>query len=83
MGGRFKIDGWWCDPPKDTPIKNWLNEIVGVAEFDFETLEPTRYVFRWQIVERIRPNGKGRGKSIEEIREWYKNRKRDGRINKE
>lgn len=58
-------------------VKEWLNEIVAYSGLD-EYLQPTGVIRRFQRIERVRRNGRGRGKAIKvvaaEIFEHFKKR---------
>lgn len=60
-----------------TKLREWLNEIVAYSGLD-EYLQPTGVIRRFQRIERVRRNGRGRGKAIKvvaaEIFEHFKKR---------
>lgn len=45
-------------------LKAWMNEVVAISGID-EYLQPTGYVLRYQLIERVRKNGRGPGKAVE------------------
>lgn len=61
---NFLIDGIWQGPPDGFDVKEWLNEVVAYSGLD-EYLQPTGIIRRFQKIERVRRNGRGRGKPIE------------------
>lgn len=63
---NFLIDGIWQGPPDGFDVKEWLNEVVAYSGLD-EYLQPTGIIRRFQKIERVRRNGRGRGKTIEAI----------------
>lgn len=74
---NFLIDGIWQGAPDGFDVKEWLNEIVAYSGLD-EYLQPTGVIRRFQRIERVRRNGRGRGKAIKvvaaEIFEHFKKR---------
>lgn len=60
---NFLIDGVWQGPPEGLDAKEWLNEVVAYSGLD-EYLQPTGVVRRLQKIERVRSNGRGRGKAV-------------------
>ena len=74
---NFLIDGIWQGPPDGFDVKEWLNEIVAHSGLD-EYLQPTGVIRWFQRIERVRRNGRGRGKAIKvvaaEIFEHFKKR---------
>ena len=60
---NFLIDGIWQGPPDGFDVKEWLNEVVAYSGLD-EYLQPTGVIRRFQRIERVRRNGRGRGKAI-------------------
>ena len=63
---NFLIDGIWQGAPEGRDVKEWLNEVVAYSGFD-EYLQPTGVIRRFQKIERVRRNGRGRGKAIDAI----------------
>lgn len=61
---NYKISGIWVGPPEGMDLKAWMNEVVAISGID-EHLEPTGYVLRYQLIERVRKNGRESGKSVE------------------
>ena len=63
---NFLIDGIWQGPPEGFDVKEWLNEVVAYAGIDYN-LQPMCPIRRFQKIERVRCNGRGRGKAIDVI----------------
>lgn len=63
---NFLIDGIWQGPPEGFDVKEWLNEVVAYSGLD-EYLQPMGVIRRFQKIERVRHNGRGRGKAINAI----------------
>ena len=63
---NFLIDGVWQGPPDGFNLEEWLNEVVACSGLD-EYLLPTGFIRRFQKIERVRRNGRGRGKAIDAI----------------
>lgn len=63
---NFLIDGIWQGPPNGFDVREWLNEVVADSGLD-EYLQPTGVIRRFQKIERVRRNGRGRGKTVEAI----------------
>lgn len=63
---NFLIDGIWQGPPNGFDVREWLNEVVAYSGLD-EYLQPTGVIRRFQKIERVRRNGRGRGKAVEAV----------------
>ena len=63
---NFLIDGIWQGAPEGRDVEEWLKEVVAYTGGD-ENLQPTGVIRRIQKIERVRCNGRGRGKTIDAI----------------
>lgn len=59
---NYKISGIRVGSPEGMDLKAWMNEVVAISGIA-EHLEPTGYVLRYQLIERVRKKGRG-GKSV-------------------
>lgn len=62
---NFKIKGVWVAPDEGRGVIDWLSDVVAYDGVD-DNMQPTGVIRRYQTVERIRQNGRGKGKDWRE-----------------
>jgi len=57
------INEKWQTPPANTPVSDWLNEVVAV-KYCPETLTITGYTFRWQVITAVRDSPRHKAQRV-------------------